>query len=304
MKVFLTGGTGFVGSYVLRALRRDDHTVRCLTRHPAPGLKRVGIEVAQGDVTDPSSLKGAMEDADAVVHLVGIIEEHAAKGITFEALHHEATQNVVEAAKSAGVNHFIFMSANGAKPESPSRYETTKWKAEQVVKGAGFERWTIFRPSTIFGDPGLHTVNFEETIARKLVKPFPIIPVFGDGLYRLQPVSVEEVADGFAQALAMEAANHQIYHVGGPQTYTFNRVCDIIAEALQVKRRPKFHVPLWLGRPFVEVFGRIGLLPITPAQLHMLVEGNTCDPTPFYRDFEVQPAAFSAENIEYLRARV
>ena len=304
MHVYLTGATGFVGSYILRALRQRGHTVRCLSRRETPGLEREGVEAVQGNVADPSTLTDTMKDCDAVIHLVGILQEHPAKGVTFESIHHQGTRHVIEEATRTGINQFVLMSANGARPHAPSDYHTTKWKAEEALREADFEQWTIFRPSTIYGDPGLHADSFEVVLARTLVKPFPILPIFGDGRYLMQPVSVEEVAQGFAQALEMSGANGRVYPVGGPQTYSFNRVTDIIAETLGGNPKPKFHIPLWIARPMVELFGRFNLLPITPAQLQMLVEGNTCDPTEFYRDFDVQPAAFAPKNLSYLRGRV
>ena len=119
MKVFLTGSTGFVGSYVLQALLDADHDVRALVR---PGSeKRLApasdaVEIAPGDVTDASSLAALLDGCEAVVHLVGIIREDVDAGATFERVHLGGARNVIDAATAAGVQRFVLMSANGAKP--------------------------------------------------------------------------------------------------------------------------------------------------------------------------------------------
>ncbi len=305
MHIFLTGATGFVGSYVLKELVRQGHTARCLTRHADATLAVEGAEVekVKGDVTNPKSFAGTLRDCEAVIHLVGIIDEKPSQGVTFEKIHFEGTRNVVEAAKSDGIDRFMQMSANGARPDGVSPYQTTKWKAEQVVKNAGFGHWTIFRPALIFGDPGPDNPEFATRLADTLIQPFPILPVFGDGTYEMQPVSVEEVATAFVQALTLEAANKQSYCVAGPARLSFNDTLDVITRGLGHEPKPKLHQPVWLARPLVHTVGKLGLLPISPDQFEMLLEGNTCDSSAFYRDFDVTPRAFTPENLAHLKAR-
>ena len=302
MHVFLTGATGFVGSYVLRELVQQGHTARCLLRAPGKSLAVAegSVERVQGDITDPASLAGALEGCEAVIHLVGIIEEKPSREITFERIHHQGTRNVVAAARSAGIDRFIHMSANGARRNGPSAYQRTKWKAEERVRKAGFSAWTIFRPSIIFGDPGERNESFEVRLARTLVRPFPILPVFGDGTYRMQPLAVESVAAAFVQALTLQEAAGQSYCMAGSKAYTYNELLDIIARALGQQPKPKVHLPLWLSRPFVRLAGGMGLLPISPDQFEMLLDGNTCDPSPFYQDFDVPRTSFTPERLHYL----
>ena len=303
MHVFLTGATGFVGAYILQELVAQGHTVRCLVRDPKDALVVEGasVEKVKGDITKPKTLAGTLRGCDAVIHLVGILEEKPSKGITFEAIHYEGTKHVVNEALDAGIERFIQMSANGARPDGVSEYQTTKWKAEEYVKQAGFGHWTIFRPSLVFGDPVAGTEDFPSRLARQLIKPFPVLPVFGDGSFKLQPISAEEVAAAFVQALTREAAHGQVYCASGQETYTFVDILDIITRATGKEPKPKLPQPLWLVRPGVHTLGRIGLLPISPDQFEMLVEGNTCDASAFYRDFDVTYKPFSPENLGYVQ---
>ena len=301
MNVLVTGATGYVGSYVIPALLRHGHTVRALVRGDAPDLDAIeGVTVARGDITEPGSLVGVFDDVNAVVHLVGIIDETPSKGVTFERIHVEGTENVVEAAQRAGVRRFIHMSANGARADGVSEYQTTKWEAEEIVGGAAFEHTVIFRPSTLFGDPGPDNPEFAKRLWETLVKPFPVWPIFGDGQYELQPIHVEAVAEAFAQAVARDESNGQRYCVAGPERMPYTEVLERIAHGGGIEPKPKVPVPMLLAKLGIHTVGALGLLPISPAQFAMLIEGNTCDPSAFFADFNVESPNFTAEALGYL----
>ncbi len=308
MHVYLTGGTGFVGSYVLRALIEAGHTARCLVRNADARLAvedREKVERVKGDVTRPKSLAGTMRGCDAVIHLVGIIEEQPARGVTFERIHWEGAAHVIDEAKASGIERFVLMSANGAREDGVSAYQTTKWKAEQYLGKAAFPHAVVFRPSLVFGDPGPDGAeDFATRLARTLVKPFPILPVFGDGKIPMQPISVEEVASAFVQALTRRVAAGQTYVAVGKEVYTYAEILDVIARALGLSPKPKLPQPIWLVRPVLHTVGRLGLSPITPDQFEMLIEGNTGDPTALYRDFDLTYRPFTPEHLAYLKLRV
>ena len=302
MHVLLTGATGYVGGYVLDAVLRHGHTVRALVRSGGDGLAaREDVEVHQGDITDPGSFGHAFRGVDAVVHLVGIIDESPQRGVTFERIHVGGTRHVVEAARAAGVGRFVHMSANGARPDGVSAYQTTKWDAEEIVRGAGFEHWVIFRPSTLFGDPGEDNPEFAKRLWETLVKPFPVLPVFGDGRYELQPVHVEACADAFAQAVTRDASNGVAYCVAGEERIPYREALRRIARGGGVRPKPTAPVPIPLARLGVNTLGKAGLLPISPAQFEMLVEGNTCDASAFFADFGVASPPFDVPALDYLR---
>ncbi|WP_412061055.1 NAD-dependent epimerase/dehydratase family protein [Rubrivirga sp. IMCC45206] len=300
MHVLLTGATGFVGGHVLSALRDRGHTVHALVRGDGAGLPD-GVETARGDVTDLATLGGAFDGIDAVVHLVGIIDESPSKGVTFEKIHVDGTRNVAFSAREAGVTRFVHMSANGARADGSSAYQTTKWRAEEVVRGVGFEHLVIFRPSTLFGDPGPDNPEFAKRLWETLVQPFPVLPVFGKGDYELQPIHVAACADAMAQAVDRDASAGMSYCVAGPERIPYRDVLDRIARGGGIEPKPTARVPIVAARLGVNTLGKAGLLPISPAQFEMLVEGNTCDPTAFFADFGVDTPRFDAESLAYLR---
>jgi len=300
MRVFITGGTGFVGRNIFHALRGKGLKITAFVRSGSeeklPFLE--GVKVAYGDVTNPESLADAIKGADAVIHLVGIIREFPSENITFEKLHYEATRNVVKASVDAGVTRFIFMSANGAAQDGVSSYQTTKWRAEEEVRNSGME-WTIFRPSVIFGDPG-GLMEFTSEMAGVIGKA-PVMPVFGDGLYRLDPVAVKDVALCFANSLNNPEAMGKVFHLGGGNPVTFHEIVQIIGKALGVKRKKTINVPFGIVRPVANLLGRFRFFPVTSDQLALLRQGNVCPELKYREVYNIEPTPFIYQNLGYLK---
>lgn len=297
MKVFLTGGSGFVGQEVIQQLLKADHSVLVLSRDPAALKKISQVESVFGDTTQPDSLKKLLSGCDAVINLVGIIREFPGRGITFSRLHTESTRNLLQAAKEQGVSRFLQMSANGTRADAITTYHKTKWAAEQLVRQSQLD-WTIFRPSLIFG-PRDQFVNMLADLIRKL----PVTPVMGDGRYRLQPVSVVNVAEGFVKALGAKESVGQVYHCGGPEAYSYDEVLDLIGTALGKRSVCKLHQPLLLMKPVVALLQSIPQFPMTSDQLQMLLEGNCCDPTEWSEAFGLKLIDFNKGIAEYIKQR-
>jgi len=284
-QVFVTGATGFVGHALLQRLCAAGHIVRCLVRRGSERALRGQGAIAriEGDVLSLQGLEEGMAGCDTVIHLVGIIREHPASGVTFERVHTQGTVNVLEATAAAGIRRYVHMSALGTRPEAAARYHRTKWAAEEAVRASGLE-WTIFRPSIIYGR-GDGFVTMLASMMRRL----PAVPVIGSGRQRLQPVPVEQVAAGFTGALELPATIKRTYEVGGPEAVTMVELLDVIGRALGRRRVPKIHAPLGAMRPLARLLHRLPGFPVTPDQLLMLGEDSVCDPRPFFETFELEP---------------
>ena len=289
MKVFVTGGTGFVGREILGQLLSAGHEVRALVRDGSQDKLsgHQNLETHIGDVTDAASLGGALDGCDAVIHLVGIIREFPGRGITFKKMHVTATENILEACDEQGVQRFLHMSSNGTRERGTTAYHRTKWQAEELVRASGLD-WTIFRPSLIFGR-GSEFVK----MLTELIRRVPVVPVIGDGQYRMQPVSVEQVAVSFVKALAMPESIGKTYHQGGSESYTYDAILDLTGKAMGRKQVTKVHQPLFMIKPMIKMLQGFEQFPITEGQLKMLIEGNVCDPDEWAQAFGLVPTSYA-----------
>jgi nucleoside-diphosphate-sugar epimerase len=296
LRVFVTGGTGFVGSGVVNKLIEHGHDIVLLVRsqrsikHPASCNSRPDFVI--GSIQDIVALKKGISGCDAVIHLVGIIREVGTN--TFRSVHYEGTRNVVEAAKSVGIKRFIHMSAEGTKPFAQSNYHKTKFLAEEYVKSSGLN-YTIFRPSILFG-PGDKNFN----VLADLIIKAPFIPIIGNGNYKWQPVSVKNVAELFVLALENRKAEGKTYEVRGPDVFTFNQILDILMEVLGIKK-PKGHIPVVVARPIIHILDKLlSSLPITSDQLKMLLDNYDHPVDNLLRDFDIDLIPFEKGLREYI----
>lgn len=270
-RVFITGGTGFVGMNIHRAL--GERPTRLFVRDKARfrHLESSTTELVEGDVTKPETLRGAMDGCEAVIHLVAIIAEEG--GETFDGVIRQGTVNVVDEAIRTGVHRLVHMSALGAINDPRYPYLKAKWDAEQAVKNSGLG-WTIFRPSVIFG-PGDGFINVLAGVVRRA----PVIPIAGSGRSRFQPVSVADVASAFVRATEDPETDNETYELGGPEILSFEELLDAIADRLG-KRRPKLHLPLGLMNLVVTLSRPLPAAlrpPVTREQLRMLALDNCTD---------------------------
>jgi len=288
-KVFVTGGTGFVGRELMRQLVAAGYVARALVREGSVDKMALleNVEVHPGDITDAASLSGALAGCDAVMNLIGIIREFPGRGVSFQKLHVEATANLLAAAAEQGVGRFLHMSANGTRADGRTGYHRSKWQAEERVRSSSLD-WTIFRPSLIFGPEG-EFVRMLATMIRRL----PVVPVLGDGSYRMQPVSIEQVAASFVKALDMTETIGATYQLGGAESYSYDEILDLTAGALGKGPVTKLHQPLFMIKPIVRLLQGLDCFPVTEDQLKMLIEGNVCDPGEWAAVFALQPLSYA-----------
>ena len=285
-RVFVTGGSGFIGQNILKELLGRGYTVNGLVNrgHLEPASST--IREIRGDLFNPAALDEGMRDCDAVIHLVGIIMEKPSKGITFQHIHVEGTQAVVDAAKRNSISRYIQMSALGTRPNAISEYHRTKWLAEEYVRGSGLN-WTIFRPSLVHGPGGF--MKMEAQWARKAAPPFIAMPYFGKGLLGLggagllQPVYVGDVARAFVDALSTPSTIGKTYDVVGPERFTWPELHAASSIELVGKRRLTAPLPAWFAKGLAGA-GLGPLLDFSRDQVVMSQEDNTGDSKPLEAD--------------------
>lgn len=291
--ILVTGASGFVGRHLLPRLQDRGHRVRGLCRDvpteaPPARLGWWGCDIVRAD-----RLAGAAEGCDVVVHLAGVTEsgEH-----DFQSVHVTGTRNVVAEAERAGVERFIHVSTVGAQEDARSDFCRTKFQAEVVVRQCGLEH-VIFRPSVIYG-PGDHFTTSLVLLLRRL----PVFPVLGIGGMRLQPVSIEDVTDVFAQAVERADVVGRTFELAGPERLKFTKIVRIVARQLDL-RRPIVQLPAPLAGLALAVMDRLGLpAPLSPEQLDLLRESAVLSrrENPLRTVFRVEPLPFRIAVADYL----
>ncbi len=239
MFLFLTGATGFVGGNLLSELRRLGVRGRCLLRDAKKASLCEGFETVTGSLDNIPP--GALDGVDTIVHLVGIMQETG--GQTFESVHVKGTQNLANEALKAGakLKNFFYQSSLGASLKSPSKYQKSKARAEEVVKDSGLP-FTIFRPSLILG----HVDGFTRQMAQ-MISSSPVIAIPGNGEARFQPLLVSDWVKCFLQALE-NGGQDRIFEIGGPEYLSFNDLVWEYMKAMRAEDKKFFHIPMGLAK--------------------------------------------------------
>ncbi len=269
--VTVYGGSGFLGRHLVRAIARTGARIRVAVRRPdlAGHLQPLGgvgqIVPVQANVRFPDSLVAAAEDADAAVNLVGIL--HASGKQTFNAVQDEGARNVAEAAKAAGVESLVHVSAIGADANAHAIYARTKAAGEAAVK-AVFANATIMRPSVVFG-PEDEFFNRFGALARLS----PVLPLIGGGHTKFQPVFVGDVAQAIIAALEGRAPGSAPIELGGPEILTMRQIMERVL-AYAMRKRLLVPVPFWLAKVQGAVLQWLPNPPLTLDQVRLLERDN------------------------------
>ena len=273
--VTVFGGSGFIGTQVVRALAKDKGVrIRVAVRNVGRGyrLRMLGdvgqIEIVQANIRNPASIARALDGAEAVVNLVAVAYEKGRQ--RFQSLHVMGAQHIAEAAKARKITNFVQMSALGAVPKSPSKFARTKAEGEAAVRKL-IPTATVIRPSIVFGQEDHFFNRFAALAAIS-----PALPLIGGGHTRFQPVYVGDVAAAIARCVRDPSTRGQTYELGGPATYSFRELMQLI---LHETGRRRLLVPLPWG--VARLIGRLSelgsfLIPpqITVDQVEVLRRDN------------------------------
>ena len=277
--VTVFGGSGFVGTQVVRALARRGWRVRVAVRRPARAYAlmtqgHVGqFQSVRCDVTDPAMVAEALKGADAVVNLVGVLHETPSR--KFQAMHVEASRIIAEAANAAGIERLVQMSALGADANSPSAYGRTKAQAEAAVRAVRPDA-VVIRPSIVFGAGD----NFLNKFAA-MAGYAPALPLIGGGQTKFQPVYVGDVAEAIARAVTNIDAAGRTFELGGPSVWTFEDILKLVLRETN-KSRALLPLPFPVARlmgAVAQLTAYVGLAPmLTRDQVLMLQADNVVSP--------------------------
>lgn len=286
--VTVFGGSGFIGRYAARTLVEAGYRVRIAVRRPhlAGDVRLAGspgwVDIVQANVRHKASVAAAVEGADAVVNLVGILYEKGKQ--TFEGAQRDGAKNIAEACKEAGITRLVHVSAIGADPEAKADYAETKGEAEMAVRELVPET-AILRPSIVFGPEDDFFNRFAAMASHPMTNVLPFLPAIGGGKTKLQPVYAGDVAEAIANAVTREDVDGKTYELGGPRTYTFIELYDFIGKTID-RKRYAMPLPFMVAKPMGMTLGAIwryvwplstgilGAPPITGNQVEMLKTDN------------------------------
>lgn len=297
--VSVVGGSGFLGSYIVKEIAKTGARIRVLSRfaEDAKHLKVNGyvgqIGLSNIDVTNKQALFDSLEGSTHVVNLIGILFEKGKR--TFEAMHVDVAKNVAEFCAQNKVERLIHISALGVDRAISSRYAQTKLKAEQEVL-AIFPSATILRPSVIFGaeDNFLNMFN-------KLSKMLPALPLIDGGITKFQPVYVVDVAEVVGKALTEKTKKYMghIYDLGGPEVLTLKQIYQLV---LKIGKRNRLLLPLPTSVAKIKAFF-FEFLPkplLTRDQVELLKYDNVVSGPNGIVEFGVKPSSINMIAPKYL----
>ncbi len=234
--VCILGGTGFVGRHLVARLVKAGCQVRVLTRRRETHRELLvlpSVDLIEANINNAGVLAQQFRHMDAVINLVGILNEGRRKGRRFEDVHVELPRCIVDACQSAGVTRLLHMSALKADAETgPSRYLRTKGEGEALVLDAENLNVSCFRPSVIFGSDDQFFNRFASLLAMS-----PLIFPLACANARFAPVYVEDVARAFVRALDNPATFGQSYELCGPKPYTLRELVEYTAAISGHRRR-------------------------------------------------------------------
>lgn len=282
--MLITGATGFVGSHLVRRVAGEGRPVRALARRP---VEIAGAEVFTGDLTEPASLPGVVSGVDVVVHaaaITGNLKEPY--GGAYDKINRVGTENLVEAARDAGVRRIVLLSGLGTTRAAAGTYMATRWGMEEAVRGSGLE-YAILQPSVLFGDGA----EFVGALAR-LVRTSPVVPIVGGRGLRFQPLWVEDLVTCLLASTGPAAPLGSEVALGGPDQLTMAEILHLIADTLG---RRRLFVPVPTAIAALQARVMTAVLPnppLTPAAIELFAFDNVTDLDSVERSFHFQPRSF------------
>jgi len=290
--ILITGATGYIGRHLVLRLVDQGERPRCLvrdTKRAANVLPADKVELIQGDTTQPTSLKAALNGVETVVHAAFITADHKqSAGNNYAETNVQGTSYLVKAAKEAGVKRIVEVSGLGTKPDKPGSYMQGRFLAEKMVKDSGLD-WTIIQPSVLFGKGAPFIKGLAD-----LIRSAPVVPLIGGGKILFQPIYVEDVVTVILKVLADPAGtNKKTYIIGGPAYYSFTQVIDILLHVMH-KSRIKAPAPMPLvgiGAAVMEAL--LPKPPLTKAAMTLFTFNNTTDLQSVERYFGFTPTSFT-----------
>jgi uncharacterized protein YbjT (DUF2867 family) len=270
MNILILGGSGFVGRAICNKLAAANHNVTVVTRKRDNAREVIllpTVTVEEGDVFDAATLARLAKGKQAVINLVGILNEKKRGG--FERAHVALTENVIAACKASGVKRYVHMSALGASASAPSIYLQTKAKAEALVNTSGLDT-TIFAPSVVFGRGDSFLNRFAKLVS--LTPPLAPFALPGASA-KFQPIWVEDVARAFVNSLGDKSTIGKRYELVGPTVYSLRELVKYVMQLMN-DRHLVIGLPGFVTTLAASVMQFVPTQPLTPDNVKSMSVDN------------------------------
>jgi predicted dehydrogenase/nucleoside-diphosphate-sugar epimerase len=284
--ILITGASGFLGAHLANYAARSGHDVRCLVRRTSEtsDLNPTKMEIRQGDLLDPPSLRAALASpVRAVVHCAATTSETRVDYAQSFKVNVEGTRNLLQACQENGVSRFIMISTQSANEQNPSTYARTKFAADLEVKQSPLA-FTILKPSTIYG-PGSKGL-FAKMV--RLLDSVPVVPILGSGSRLIRPIHVFDLCKAILDCQGCDQALGKTYDLGGRDLVSYE---DFIGSILQARRKKKPFVYLGLPvcRALAAAFSFLKNPPFTRDNVLGLNQNQVCSIDAARNDFGFSP---------------
>lgn len=298
-RICILGGGGFVGGHLAARLSRDGYQLRIPCRRPERRrhLRVIpGVELVGADIHEQQQLNALVADCDAVINLVGILNEEQNDGTGFQRAHVELVDKVLAACREQGIPRLLHMSALHADTQGSSHYLRSKGEAEKHLRSEQGLHLTIFRPSVIFGPDDSFFNRFANLL--KLLPPYGVFPLAG-AKARFAPVYVGDVVETMARSLNDPATYGYGYNLCGPREYSLQELVTYTAEVNGLKR---IIMPLGNGLSRLQawIMERVPTKPLSRDNLDSMQTASICDSNDFSK-FGIEPHALEPLVSSYFR---
>jgi nucleoside-diphosphate-sugar epimerase len=280
--ILITGATGFIGKRLVKKLSLNkNYKIICFVRKNSKikDLEKFKVNIIYGDMFDKNSILKALKNIDLIVHLA---TSHINGN---EKLNLIGSKNIIESCIEKKVKRFVFISSMATKRKILDEYGKTKLDIEKILKSSSLD-WTILRPSMIYSERNLFLLG------KCISFPF-IIPVIGNGKYKMDPVFIEDIIFSIEEVIRNKNSINKEYDLSGGERLSFNELINLCKKRFNIKK-PAIHIPIFLCLAIFRFFPIISL-----ESIRGINQDTNSDISNLVRDLKIKPRSFR-EGIKYV----
>lgn len=283
--VFITGSSGFIGRHLLeRGERKKFKAIYCLSRRTNNTIQLPAsdnVHLVQGDIYDADVYAPYLCASDVVIHLAAVTGK--AQPQEYFATNVEGTRFLLEQCQRWGVQYFLQVSSIAVKFPNISRYyyAQSKQQAEAVVRNSGLH-YTIVRPTIVLGKDAAAWKNLSQLACG------PVIPLFGDGQAKIQPIHVDDLVDVLWALIHEEIFPDEAFDIGGPEVLTIEEFLQQIAQVCHGRRARVIHIPFRLLALLLSCAEKLcySLMPFNVGQFSVFLNNSTIENNHIFKQYK------------------